>query len=123
MSQKDNIKSMIELLISNIDEFGCKFVTYKAESMKELLENTLEYIKDKEQELDSMDKVYKALSKEYSITFDKENDLYEEVIKLKKEREEKLYQIDQICEKYSVNYVTNSGIQLMINEIIDVTAD
>lgn len=41
---------MIELIISNIDEFDSNFVTYKAESMKELLENTLEYIKQKEEE-------------------------------------------------------------------------
>lgn len=51
--QKD-IKSMIELIISNIDEFGSKFVTYKAESMKTLLKDTLEYINNKEQECEEL---------------------------------------------------------------------
>lgn len=51
--QKD-IKSMIELIISNIDEFGFKFVTYKAESMKTLLKDTLEYINKKEQECEEL---------------------------------------------------------------------
>lgn len=46
---KNNVKLKLKLLIANIDEFGQKFVTYKAESIKELLENTLKYIKDKEQ--------------------------------------------------------------------------
>lgn len=53
--QKD-IKSMIELIISNIDEFDSKFVTYKAASIKRLLEDTLEYIKAKEQALDEIEK-------------------------------------------------------------------
>lgn len=48
--KKNDIKLMLQVLIDNIDEFGPKFVTYKADSMKDLLENTLEYIKDKEQE-------------------------------------------------------------------------
>lgn len=33
------------------------------------------------------------------------------------------YQIDKICEKYSVNYVTNAGVQLMTNEITDIIGD
>lgn len=45
--QKD-IKSMIELIISNIDEFSSEFVTYKTDSMKSLLKDTLEYINNKE---------------------------------------------------------------------------
>lgn len=48
--QKD-IKSMIELIISNIDEFDYEFITYKAGSMKLLLLDALEYIKAKEQEV------------------------------------------------------------------------
>ncbi len=48
--KENNVKLKLELLIANIDEFGQKFVTYKAESKKELLENTLKYIKYKEQE-------------------------------------------------------------------------
>ena len=51
--QKD-INSMIELIISNIDEFGYEFVTYKADSMKQLLQNTLEYINNKEQEREEL---------------------------------------------------------------------
>jgi hypothetical protein len=41
---------MIELIISNIDEFNSKFVAYKADSMKLLLQNTLQYIQQKEEE-------------------------------------------------------------------------
>lgn len=51
--QKD-IKLMIELIISNIDEFGSEFVTYKAESMKSLLKDTLEYINNKKQECEEL---------------------------------------------------------------------
>ena len=51
--QKD-IKSMIELIISNIDEFDYEFITYKADSMKQLLQNTLEYIKQKEEECERL---------------------------------------------------------------------
>lgn len=54
MNKKNNIKSMIELIISNIDEFGSKFVTYKADSMKSLLKDTLEYINNKEQECEEL---------------------------------------------------------------------
>ena len=49
MTDKEkNIKSRIKLLINNIDEFDYKFVTYKAESIKSLLEDILEYINSKE---------------------------------------------------------------------------
>lgn len=53
--KKNNIKLMLQVLIDNIDEFGSKFVTYKAESMEELLENTLEYIKAKERECEELE--------------------------------------------------------------------
>lgn len=52
--KKNNIKLMLQVLIDNIDEFGSKFVTYKTDSMKDLLENTLEYIKNKEQECEEL---------------------------------------------------------------------
>lgn len=54
--KKNDIKLMLQVLIDNIDEFGSKFVTYKADSMKDLLENTLEYIKNKEQEHEELKK-------------------------------------------------------------------
>lgn len=60
--QKD-IKSMIELIISNIDEFGYEFVTYKADSMKQLLQNTLEYIEQKEEECERLKEKIKKYSK------------------------------------------------------------
>lgn len=47
-SKGDYVKSSLELLIANIDEFDCEYITYKAESMKELLEHTLNYIKELE---------------------------------------------------------------------------
>lgn len=52
--KEENIKSRLKLLIDNIDEFGHKFVTYKAESMKSLLKDTLEYINNKEQECEEL---------------------------------------------------------------------
>ena len=54
--KKNDIKLMLQVLIDNIDEFGSKFVTYKADSMKDLLGNTLEYIKNKEQEREELKK-------------------------------------------------------------------
>lgn len=53
-NKEENIKSRLKLLIDNIDEFGHKFVTYKAESMKSLLKDTLEYINIKEQECEEL---------------------------------------------------------------------
>lgn len=55
MTDKESkIKSRLKLLINNIDEFDSKFVTYKAESMKSLLKDTLEYINNKEQECEEL---------------------------------------------------------------------
>ena len=86
-NKKNNIKSMIELIISNIDEFDSKFVTYKAESMKELLENTLEYIKDKEQECKQLKKRLErqeALTETYEVCYRaKHNDAKDRFIKYK----------------------------------------
>ena len=53
-NKEENIKSRIKLLINNIDEFGCKFVIYKAESIKNLLKDTLKYINNKEQECEEL---------------------------------------------------------------------
>ena len=39
------------------------------------------------------------------------------------DEQQKVYQIGKICEKYSVNYVTNTGLQLMANEITDIIRD
>lgn len=36
------------------------------------------------------------------------------------DEQQKVYQIGKICEKYSVNYVTNAGVRLMVNEIMDI---
>ena len=67
MIKKDNdIKSKVELLIDNIDEFDCEFVTYKTESMKSLLEDMLEYIKNKEQECEELHE--RTASIIYSLT-------------------------------------------------------
>ena len=39
------------------------------------------------------------------------------------DEQQKVYQIGKICKKYSVNYVTNAGVQLMINKIMDIIGD
>lgn len=39
------------------------------------------------------------------------------------DEQQKVYQIGKICEKYSVNYVINTGLQLMVNEITDIIGD
>lgn len=53
-NKEKNIKLRIELLINNIDEFDSKFVTYKAELIKTLLQSTLQFIKDQEQECEEL---------------------------------------------------------------------
>lgn len=47
-SKGDYVKLSLELLIANIDEFDCQYITYKAESMKDLLQTTLSYIEELE---------------------------------------------------------------------------
>lgn len=54
INKKNNIKSMIELLIANIDELDSEFITYKTGSMKLLLLNTLEYMENKEEECEEL---------------------------------------------------------------------
>ena len=85
-NKEENIKSRLKLLINNIDEFDYKFVTYKAESMKELLENTLEYIKDKEQECKQLKKrleQQEALTETYKVCYRaKHNDVKDRLIRL-----------------------------------------
>ena len=39
------------------------------------------------------------------------------------DEQQKVYQIGKICKKYSANYVTNAGVQLMINKIMDIIGD
>ena len=64
--KEENIKSKLKLLIDNIDKFDHKFVTYKAESMKSLLKDTLEYINNKEQECEELQE--RTASIIYSLT-------------------------------------------------------
>lgn len=66
-NKENNTKSRLKLLINNIDEFDSKFVTYKAESMKELLENTLEYIKNKEEEIKKYSNINEQDTKDFVI--------------------------------------------------------
>ena len=109
--QKD-IKSMIELIISNIDEFGYEFVTYKADSMKQLLQNTLEYINNKEQEREELQERIASII--YSLTGGRlsystytlegceqayHDQLEIDVEKATKELEEKLQAKEQECEE------------------------
>lgn len=53
--KENNIKTRLKLLIDNIEESESKFVTYTADSMERLLEDTLEYIKKEEQVLDEIE--------------------------------------------------------------------
>lgn len=53
-NKEENIKSRLKLLIDNIDEFGHKFVTYKAKTIKALLQSTLQFIKAKERECEEL---------------------------------------------------------------------
>ena len=52
--KKYGIKTIIELIIANINECNSEFVTYQTESMKELLRDTLEYIAQKEEECERL---------------------------------------------------------------------
>lgn len=60
--QKD-IKLMIKLIISNIDDFDSEFITYRADSMKRLLEDALEYMKKEEQVFNEIEKYLDAQQK------------------------------------------------------------
>ncbi len=68
-NKEKNIKSRIELLINNIDELDSNFVTYKAELIKTLLQSTLQFIKRKEQECETLKDEIK-LAKEMLIQND-----------------------------------------------------
>lgn len=110
--KEENIKSRLKLLIDNIDEFGHKFVTYKAESMKSLLKDTLEYINNKEQECEELQE--KTASIIYSLTGGRLSystytlegcaDAYSDQLKMDVERatkelQEKLQAKEQECEE------------------------
>ena len=113
MTDKEiNIKSRIKLLINNIDEFDYKFVTYKAESMKSLLKDALEYINNKEQECEELQE--RTASIIYSLTGGRlsystytlegceqayHDQLEIDVERATKELEEKLQAKEQECEE------------------------
>ena len=111
-NKEENIKSRLKLLIDNIDEFGHKFVTYKAESMKSLLKDTLEYINNKEQECEELQE--RTASIIYSLTGGRlsystytlegcgqayHDQLEIDVERATKELEEKLQAKEQECEE------------------------
>ena len=101
--QKD-IKSMIELIISNIDEFDYKFITYKADSMKQLLQNTLEYIEQKEEEREGLKKEKQDLIDKYnqiSINFYNGDYCNIEHCSLLKFKEQEL---KNICKAFDIEY-------------------
>ena len=113
MTDKEkNIKSRIKLLINNIDEFDYKFVTYKAESIKKLLKDTLEYINNKEQKCEELQE--RTANIIYSLTGGRlsystytlegceqayHDQLEIDVERATKELEEKLQAKEQECEK------------------------
>ena len=39
------------------------------------------------------------------------------------DEQQKVYKIGKICEEYSVNYIVNAGVQLMVNKITDIIGD
>ena len=51
-----NIKTKLKLFINNIDELGSTFVTYRALLIKDLLQLTLNFVQDKEQECEELKK-------------------------------------------------------------------
>lgn len=83
-NKEENIKSRLKLLIDNIDEFGHKFVTYKAKTIKALLQSTLQFIKAKEQECEGLKS---------------ENFTFEELIK---KQEEQLDDDNVIIERFLI---------------------
>lgn len=110
--KEEKIKSRLKLLIDNIDQFGHKFVTYKAESMKSLLKDTLEYINNKEQECEELQE--RTASIIYSLTGGRlsystytlegceqayHDQLEIDVERATKELEEKLQAKEQECEE------------------------
>lgn len=116
-NKEDNIKSRLKLLINNIDEFDSKFVTYKAESMKELLENTLEYIKAKEQECEKW-KHQAELGSDTTDRLAKELECKEQECESLKLRFEKLRQFNKklIAENFEIG-CRNIRYKNICNEI------
>lgn len=97
--KENNIKSMIKLIISNIDEFDSKFVTYKADSIKRLLEDTLEYIKAKEQEVEELKEQLSIEQERYTTMRPHALELADTKLKLQKEISKFKQALDEI-EKY-----------------------
>lgn len=68
-----NIKKDIESLIGGIDEFNEKYVTYRAQTLRTILIETLDYIKLKEEELQSQrDFITQEQRKIYCVAYDKD---------------------------------------------------
>ena len=89
MTDKEkNIKSRIKLLINNIDEFDYKFVTYKAESIKKLLKDTLEYINNKEQECEELKEDVERWKSNFNGKVSAIEELLHQLDQLKAENEE-----------------------------------
>lgn len=51
----ENVKKNIENLIEGFDEFDSKYVTYNSKVLRTILEETLSYIKRKEQECKNLE--------------------------------------------------------------------
>lgn len=101
MNKEKNIKSRIESLINNIDEFDSKFVTYKAESIKTLLQSTLQFIKRKEQEREELKNKINYMEEYIKTVENARNDLERELKakeqELKRVKKENQYHINTYC--------------------------
>ena len=60
----ENTKKNIENLINNIDEFKCKYITYRTQSLRTILVGALDYIGQKEQECEELSSANKRLGAE-----------------------------------------------------------
>lgn len=125
INKETDIKPMIELIISNIDEFSSKFVTYKAESMKLLLQNTLEYIEQKEEECERL-KEWQEANQPTGICETCTAKSVEDKYKYKKaieEIEEGLIPICESCRKYYYNQHCEDCDTGVIKDIINKTKE
>lgn len=140
IDKENNIKTRLKLLINNIDEFDSKFITYKADTMKSLLKDTLEYINNKEQECEELHS--RTASIIYSLTGGRlsystytlegcgqayHDQLEMDVERATKELQEKLQvkeqelnKIRDICNTYQMEYMVNNGVNLLTTKILQI---
>ena len=94
----ENVKKNIENLIEGFDEFNSKYITYNAKVLRTILEETLSYIKQKEQECEELKKK-KEENEKFYLTKYANKDSY--CLELEHERNEYKHTLDDLQTAYN----------------------